>query len=392
MLKLEVHATEERARAATLHLPHGSVRTPVFMPVGTQATVKGLTADQMAGAELDLDIVLANTYHLGLRPGGDALAALGGIHHFSRWPRNVLTDSGGFQMVSLLRFARVTERGVHFQSPVDGSRTLLTPERSVELQNQIGADVIMALDDVVPSTAADPARFEEATHRTLRWLDRCAAAHRRPREQHLFGIVQGGLDARLRDICLRGLVQRDLPGYAIGGLAGGEDKAAFWRVVEQCAAALPAHKPRYCMGVGYPADLLVCVALGVDMFDSVYPARTARFGTALVDGRGGALKIKSSQAAGDHRPIADDCPCACCQKYSRAYLNALMARDATVAGELLTLHNVSYLTRLMRGARAAIADGEFERFVGRWFLAQHPERDYPNWVRDALAAARVSLL
>ncbi|GJP49967.1 hypothetical protein CLOM_g9122 [Closterium sp. NIES-68] len=206
------------------------------------------------------------------------------------WPRGLLTDSGGFQMVSLLHLADITERGVEFQSPVDGSRMLLTPEESIAIQvnlqatptqlpgaqNKIGADIIMALDDVVSSLVSGP-RIEEATHRTLRWMDRCMQAHSRPHDQNLFGIVQGGLDPTLRDICLKGLIQRDLPGYAIGGLAGGEDKDAFWRVVAQCTAALPANKPRYVMGVGYPLDIVVCSALGADMYDCVYPTRTARF-------------------------------------------------------------------------------------------------------------------
>ncbi|KAK4538188.1 hypothetical protein CDCA_CDCA16G4213 [Cyanidium caldarium] len=381
------------ARAGTLHLPHGPVRTPVFMPVGTQATVKGLTNAQMTdGDGLDLDICLANTYHLGLRPGGDALEALGGIHTFSRWPRNVLTDSGGFQMVSLLQFSQVTEHGVHFQSPVDGSAMLLTPERSMELQNQIGADIIMALDDVVPATATDAARFAEATERTIRWLDRCIRAHRRPQQQLLFGIVQGGLDTSLRQRCLQQIVQRPLPGYAIGGLAGGEEKRQFWRVVQQCTATLPPDRPRYCMGVGYPADLLVCVALGVDMFDCVYPARTARFGSALVDGPApGVLKVRAADMAADYRPLSADCPQRCCRAYSRAYLHVLAARDASVVAQLLTLHNVAYLTRLMRRARQAIAEGDFPSWVQRWFRQQYPQHDYPNWVCEALAAAGLPL-
>ncbi|KAF6002727.1 Queuine tRNA-ribosyltransferase catalytic subunit 1 [Cyanidiococcus yangmingshanensis] len=386
-----LQANDGDARAGVLHLGHGPVRTPVFMPVGTQATVKSVTSDQLA--DLDLDIILANTFHLGLRPGGETLSALGGVHTFANWPRNVLTDSGGFQMVSLLQLATISEEGVHFQSPVDGAQVLLTPELSIRLQNQIGADIIMALDDVVPTTASDPERFKEATARTIRWLDRCIAAHTRPREQLLFGIVQGGLDTELRCHCLNELATRDLPGYAIGGLAGGEEKDKFWRVVRQCTQLLPREKPRYCMGVGYPEDLLVCVALGVDMFDCVYPARTARFGSALVDGPApGILKVRSAGMFADSRPIEPQCPCECCRHYSRAYLHVLMNRDPAVVGHVLTVHNISYLTRLMRSAREAIFTGSFANYLQRWFARRYPSGAYPNWVRDALATCGVGLI
>ncbi|KDO81050.1 hypothetical protein CISIN_1g0377181mg, partial [Citrus sinensis] len=258
-LRFEVLGRFNRARAAQLTLPHFVCQTPLFMPVGTQGTIKGLTTDQLE--EIGCQIILGNTYHLALRPTSELIDELGGLHKFMNWPRALLTDSGGFQMVSLLHLADITEKGVTFQSPVDGKPMLLTPEESIQIQNRIGADIIMALDDVVRTTIT---------------------AHKRPHEQNLFGIVQGGLDPVLRDICVRGLVDRNLPGYAIGGLAGGEDKDSFWRVVAQCTAALPEDKPRYVMGVGYPLDIVVCSALGADMYDCVYPTRTARFGTALV--------------------------------------------------------------------------------------------------------------
>lgn len=237
-----------------------------------------------------------------------------------RWPRGTLTDSGGFQMVSLSRFAVVSEAGVQFQSPVDGSEMLLTPEVSIGIQNELGADIIMALDDVVSSVTTGP-RVADAAARTVRWIDRCVAAHARPARQSLFGIVQGGLDLRLRGECAAALVARDLPGYAVGGLSGGEDKGSFWRAVAASLAALPAGKPRYCMGVGYPEDLVVCVALGADMFDCVYPARTARFGTALV--RGGLLKLRAAAMAADFGPVDAACPCEVCATYTRSYLHAL---------------------------------------------------------------------
>lgn len=388
-LRLEIHATWNKARACTLHLPHHSALTPMFMPVGTQAAIKGLAPEQLLHPTVDAQLILANTYHLALRPGGDVVRDMGGVHGFMNWPRAVLTDSGGFQMVSLLRFSSVTEQGVHFQSPVDGTEMLLTPEKSVQIQNDIGADIIMALDDVVPSTTTGP-RVEDACHRTLRWIDRCIAAHARPTEQSLFGIVQGGLDHRLRELCCKGLVEKDLPGYAVGGLSGGEAKDVFWKVVDQCTDLLPNDKPRYCMGVGYPEDLVVCVALGADMFDCVYPARTARFGTALVPS--GLLKIRNASMATDSRPIQADCECYTCRNYSRSYLHFLGPKEGSVGAQLLTLHNIAYLTRLMRKARQAIIDGEFERFVQKYMLALYPDKKYPKWSSDALKKAGVTLL
>ncbi|OSX68273.1 hypothetical protein BU14_3106s0001, partial [Porphyra umbilicalis] len=319
----------------------------MFMPVGTQATVKGVAPVQLADAPVDAQVVLGNTYHLGLRPGGAVVDALGGVGRMMRWPRGVLTDSGGFQMVSLSRFAVVSEAGVCFQSPVDGSEILLTPEVSIGIQNQLGADIIMALDDVVSSVTTGP-RVAEASARTVRWIDRCVAAHARPARQSLFGIVQGGLDVRLRAECAAALVARNLPGYAVGGLSGGEDKGAFWRCVAVTLDALPADKPRYCMGVGYPEDLVVCVALGADMFDCVYPARTARFGTALVPG--GLLKLRSAAMAADFGPVDAACGCSTCATTTRSYLHALAGgggEGTAIAGQLLTLHNVAYLTGLM---------------------------------------------
>jgi queuine tRNA-ribosyltransferase catalytic subunit len=388
-LRLEIHATWNKARACTLHLPHHSAITPMFMPVGTQASIKGLESGQLLDPAVDAQVVLGNTYHLALRPGADLVDHMGGLHSFMNWPRGILTDSGGFQMVSLVKFSSVSEEGVNFQSPVDGTAMLLTPEHSIGLQNQLGADIIMQLDDVVASTTTGP-RVEEACHRTLRWMDRCISAHAKPLEQNLFGIVQGGLDARLRKLCCTELVKRNLPGYAIGGLSGGEEKDLFWKVVDQCTSILPASKPRYCMGVGYPEDLIVCVALGADMFDCVYPARTARFGTALVPT--GLLKIRWKSMATDFRPIEDGCECYTCLKYSRAYLHALNPKDNTVGAQLLTLHNVSYLTRLMKRARSAIIEGQFQSFVQNFMQTLHPERRYPDWAQAALLHAGISLL
>jgi queuine tRNA-ribosyltransferase len=388
-LRLEVVAQWGRARATRLHLPHGVVETPIFMPVGTQGTIKGLTPQQVeaCGAQ----IILGNTYHLALRPGAQVMRELGGLHKFMGWRRNILTDSGGFQMVSLLQLAEIKEEGVHFRSPVDGSAMLLTPEKSIELQNAIGADVIMALDDVVSSTLQDRARVHEAMERTLRWIDRCVAAHRRPHDQNLFGIVQGGLHADLRQRCLEELVRRDLPGYAIGGLSGGEDKASFWRMVALCTrpgTGLPTHKPRYCMGVGYALDLVVCAALGVDMFDCVFPSRTARFGTALVDE--GNLNLRKAAFAQDMRPIDPACPCFACRNLTRAYLHTVAAREA-VGGVLLTQHNITYLLGLMRRTRQAIIDGSLPAFVRGFVAKQFPSGPVPVWVVEALAEAGIEV-
>lgn len=388
-LRFEVIATWNKARASTLHLPHHSALTPMFMPVGTQATIKGIEPSQLLDESVNAQVSLGNTYHLALRPGGEVIAQLGGLHKFMNWPRGLLTDSGGFQMVSLSRFSRVTEQGVLFQSPVDGSEMLLTPERSVRIQNDIGADIIMALDDVVPSTLTGP-RVEEACHRTLRWIDRCDSAHSRKSEQNLFGIVQGGLDPCLRKLCCKGLIERDLPGYAVGGLSGGEAKDSFWRTVDLCTDELPISKPRYCMGVGFPLDLVVCVALGADMFDCVYPARTARFGTALVPS--GLLKMRQAAMAKDFRPIMEGCRCFTCTKYSRAYLHMLSPKETGVVAQLITLHNIAYLTQLMLRARQAIINGSFERFVQEFLIALHPDKIYPKWAVDALEKAGVTLL
>lgn len=233
-LAFQVHTRLKCARAGTIHLPHGKVRTPVFMPVGTKGTIKGLSSHQLYEESLSPEIILGNTYHLALQPGTELIADFGGLHKFMNWKNNLLTDSGGFQMVSLLKLAEITEEGVKFRSPIDGTEMMLTPEQSIFFQNQIGADICMQLDDVVSSVSDSTERFEEATARSVRWLDRCIAAHKRPSEQNLFGIIQGGLDVSLggmRERCLEEMLKRNLPGYAIGGLAGGEDKSSFWRVV-----------------------------------------------------------------------------------------------------------------------------------------------------------------
>ncbi len=416
-LKFEVVARHGKARASRMTLPHYTAHTPMFMPVGTQGTVKGLTSHQLE--ELDCHVILGNTYHLGLRPGGDLLEKMGGLHQLMRWDRGMLTDSGGFQMVSLLHLAEITEQGVKFQSPHDGSEMMLTPEESMHIQNQIGADIMMALDDVVHSTTGEKelemeyngytggmARVAEATDRTTRWLDRCIAAHKRPNEQNLFAIIQGGLDKDLRKKSLDDLIARNTPGYAIGGLSGGEAKSEFWRVVDQCTDHLPEDKPRYCMGVGFPLDLVVCSSLGVDMCDCVYPTRTARFGTALTwgshsppdpdkppnDSGACVLRLKGAAMAADLRPVDETCECAVCKTFSRAYLHQLFCARSEVAASLLTYHNVYYMMRLMRTLRQSIIDGNYPEYVADFMLRMYPDGRYPEWAAEALQKGEISLV
>jgi tRNA-guanine transglycosylase len=338
--------------------------------------------------DLNCNLLLGNTYHLGNYPGVEVLEKYGGLHKFMSWDRNILTDSGGFQMVSLLKLAQITEEGVEFESPVDGSRMLLTPEESMRIQNAIGADIMMALDDVV-SPDSTPERIEEACHRTLRWIDRCINAHAKKDTQNLFPIVQGGLDSQLRELCLDSLITKDLPGYAIGGLSGGEDKEHFWRVVAQCTSKLPADKPRYLMGVGYPVDLVVCACLGVDMFDCVFATRTARFGQALT--RYGFLRLKNVDMKDDLRPIDSSCGCYTCQKHTRAYLWRIVTKEQA-ACHLITIHNLHYLLNLMLSLRDSIMEGTLVSFVNSFLKDWHGGySNIPAWVFNAMSEAKIPI-
>jgi len=375
-----------KARTGLMKLPHYTVELPMFMPVGTQGTMKGLLPDQVkdAGAQ----IILGNTYHLGMRPGTELLDQFSGLHNFMKWDRALLTDSGGFQMVSLLELAEITEDGVKFKSPYDGAEIMLTPEKSIEFQNSIGADIMMQLDDVVNVTETEYERFKTATYRTTRWLDRCIAANKNPNTQNLFPIIQGGLFPDLRKVSLEQLIARDAPGYAIGGLSGGEDKDKFWPTVHLCTDHLPRNKPRYCMGVGFAVDLVVCVALGVDMFDCVFPTRTARFGCALVDN--GQLNLRQKEFAQDFSPIDENCDCSTCKNYTRAYLNTIVTKE-TVACHLLSIHNISYLLRLMSTMRESIKKGDFVEFVQNFMAKYYKGKEYPQWIIDSLSAVKINL-
>ncbi|XP_067001885.1 queuine tRNA-ribosyltransferase catalytic subunit [Anabrus simplex] len=375
-----------KARTGLMALPHYEVETPVFMPVGTQGTLKGLLPDQLE--KLDCQIILGNTYHLGTRPGPELIEKAGGLHNFMGWRRALLTDSGGFQMVSLLQLAEIEEEGVKFQSPYDSSQfMMLSPEHSIEIQNSIGADIIMQLDDVVKSTITGP-RVEEAMHRTTRWLDRCLKAHKKPETQNIFPIVQGGLDSALRAESARQLTKRDVRGFAIGGLSGGESKDDFWRMVHLSTNILPEDKPRYLMGVGFATDLIVCCALGVDMFDCVFPTRTARFGCALV--ATGQLNLKHKIYSKDFQSIDEKCGCSTCKHYTRAYLHSIVTNE-TVACHLLTVHNVAFQMQLMKSIRESIKVQKFPEFVRSFMLGMFPDKNYPQWIVDALNAVNIKL-
>ncbi|RMZ81497.1 hypothetical protein DV738_g2290, partial [Chaetothyriales sp. CBS 135597] len=391
--ELKGQCSTSKARASRLHLAHGTVDLPVFMPVATQASLKGLTPEQLEATGCRL--CLNNTYHLGLKPGQAVLDALGGAHKLQGWKYNILTDSGGFQMVSLLKLATVTEEGVRFLSPHDGSPMLLTPEHSIGLQNSIGSDIMMQLDDVVQTTLPDRARMAEAMERSVRWLDRCIAAHRKPESQSLFCIIQGGLDLELRRECCRQMVARDTPGIAIGGLSGGEAKADFCKVVDTCTGMLPDHKPRYVMGIGYPEDIVVAVALGADMFDCVWPTRTARFGNAITSG--GVLHLRHASFANDFSPIAPDCECVCCRSredgglgVTRAYIHHLAAKE-TVGAHLLTMHNVHHMLALMRSVRTAILEDRYPAFVKEFFVRYFPGKPAPEWAVEALSGVGIAI-
>ncbi|KAH6605327.1 hypothetical protein Trco_007034 [Trichoderma cornu-damae] len=391
--ELVAKCSTTRARASILTLPHGPVQLPVFMPVATQASLKGLTPEQLE--ETGCRLCLNNTYHLGLKPGQEILDAVGGAHKLQGWNHNLLTDSGGFQMVSLLKLATITEEGVRFLSPHDGSPMLLTPEHSIGLQNTIGSDIIMQLDDVLVTTSPDKARMREAMERSVRWLDRCIAAHKNPHGQNLFCIIQGGLDVDMRRECCEEMLARDTPGIAIGGLSGGEAKADYCRVVETCTALLPDLKPRYVMGIGYPEDLIVSVALGSDMFDCVWPTRTARFGNAIT--KHGVLNIRNSKYAADFGPIEPGCGCMCCRGgedgmgITRAFIHHNASKE-TVAAHLLTIHNVWYQLQLMRDIRQAIVEDRFPAYIRQFFAWLYADKSqYPEWAVEALKKVNVDL-
>ncbi|KAL1242973.1 Queuine tRNA-ribosyltransferase catalytic subunit [Trichinella spiralis] len=320
--------------------------TPVFMPVGTQGTLKGILTEQLK--DLGYNLLLSNTYHLGHRPGSKTVQMAGGLHKFMNWNSCILTDSGGFQMVSLAKLMNISEE---------------------EIQNSLGADIIMQLDDVVPSLTVGP-RVEEAMYRSVRWLDRCIAANRRPNEQNLFPIVQGGLDPTLRIKSAQEICQRNCPGYAVGGLSGGEDKNQFWRMVS------------------ISVDLLVCVALGMDMFDCVFPTRTARFGRALIPG--GSLNLKKAKYSTDFKSIQEGCDCYTCKTFTRSYLCSVAVHE-TIGCHLITIHNLHYQIMLMKEIRQSIIEQRFDTFVKDTLKLHYPKEDYPTWLANSMQSVGIKL-
>lgn len=353
MFEFQITAKNNRARTATFNTMHGSLQTPVFAPVGTQATVKALTPAQLA--ELGASLVLANTYHLYLRPGDDLVAELGGLHRFMRWPKPMLTDSGGFQVFSLAQTRVVDDDGVTFRSHIDGSEHRFTPERSIRIQENLGADIIMAFDECADPN--DPGYIRKATERTHRWAERSLKAKRRA-DQALFGIVQGGIDPDLRVASAQFIASLDTPGIAIGGLSVGETKDEMHATLDVVTPLLPENKPRYLMGVGTPEDIINGIARGIDIFDCVLPTRLARH--HAVFSPKGRLNMMNATFARDERPIDDDCDCYTCKSFTRAYIRHLIVAKELLAGTLLSIHNLRALIRLVEEIRGYIVEGSFE--------------------------------
>jgi queuine tRNA-ribosyltransferase len=369
MLTFAVEKTDSFARLGRMELPHGTVHTPCFMPVGTQGSVKTLTPAE--AADSGAEIIVCNTYHLYLRPGHKRVQAAGGLAKFIGWNRPILTDSGGFQVYSLAALTRVTDEGAEFQSHVDGSRHLFTPELVVEIQEALGSDIAMCLDECPPYPVSRPVA-EAAAARTSLWAERCSRA--RLAQTNLFGIVQGATYADLRESSAKSLTELDLPGYAIGGLCLGEPSKVTYDMVGRVALVLPVDRPRYLMGAGYPEDIIAAVRLGVDMFDCVLPTRNGRTGTAFVSS--GRVAIRNSRHADDLGALDPQCDCYTCRNFTRAYLRHLFVVGEALGPKLLTLHNVRFYQRLMQGIRTAIEQGALEswssEFLDRYRSSAEP--------------------
>jgi len=356
MFEYKIHARQGRARAGTFSTPHGELQTPVFAPVGTQATVKTLTPAQLD--ELGASLVLSNTYHLYLRPGDALVAEMGGLHEFMRWPHPMLTDSGGFQVFSLAQTRKIDDNGVTFKSHIDGSTHRFTPEKSIAIQENLGADIIMAFDECADPN--DAVYIRTAMERTHRWAERSLNAKRRD-DQALFGIVQGGVDPALRAASAGFISSLPFPGIAIGGLSVGETKAEMHATLDVVTPLLPENKPRYLMGVGTPEDLINGIARGIDIFDCVLPTRLARHHSAFSPE--GRLNLMNATFARDRRPIDAGCDCYTCRTFSRAYLRHLIVAKELLAGTLISIHNLHALVQLVSNIRRMIVDGSFEASV-----------------------------
>jgi len=375
--KFEIGATQGRARAGVFHTPRGSVETPVFMPVGTLATVKALDPEDLRA--MHAQIILSNAYHLHLRPGDELVKRMGGLHRFMAWDGPILTDSGGFQVFSLASLNSVTEDGVQFKSHIDGSPRAFTPESVMQIETNLGADVIMQFDHVIPGQS-DHAAAKDASERSLRWLERCREEFTRLHEidgaptQALFPIVQGGIHADLRRAAAAHIASdANWHGIAIGGLSVGEEKPAMYEMLDVCDDAIPRDRPRYLMGVGFPEDLVEGVARGVDLFDCVAPTRMGRNAAAFSPT--GRINLRNAAHREDPRPLDETCGCTTCRRFSRAYLRHLVTSDEILALRLLSLHNVHFLIALMRRAREAIRAGTFDAWSRDWLARYHSKPD-----------------
>ncbi|MBM7691894.1 queuine tRNA-ribosyltransferase [Peribacillus deserti] len=350
------------ARLGIVHTPHGSFETPVFMPVGTLATVKTMSPEELTA--IGAGIILSNTYHLWLRPGNEIVREAGGLHKFMNWDKAILTDSGGFQVFSLSEFRKIEEEGVHFRNHLNGDKLFLSPEKAMHIQNDLGSDIMMAFDECPPFPATHE-YMKKSVERTSRWAERCLQAHNRPQDQGLFGIVQGGEYEDLRKMSAQDLTSLDFPGYAVGGLSVGEPKDVMNRVLEFTTPLLPADKPRYLMGVGSPDSLIDGAIRGIDMFDCVLPTRIARNGTLMTSN--GRVVIKNAKYAKDFGPLDENCSCHVCQNYSRAYIRHLIRCEETLGIRLTTYHNLHFLVNLMEQVRQAIREDRLGDFREEFF-------------------------
>ena len=350
------------ARLGVLHTPHGDIETPIFMPVGTQATVKSMTPEELK--EIGSQIILSNTYHLYLRPGHELVKKAGGLHEFMHWDKPILTDSGGFQVFSLGPLRKISEEGVEFRSHLDGSKHFLTPEKAMEIQNALGSDIMMAFDECAPYPASRE-YVKNSLERTTRWLERCKEAHKNPEKQALFGIIQGGMYKDLREQSAKEITAIDLPGYAIGGLSVGEPKPMMYDILEHTTPFMPVDKPRYLMGVGSPDDLIEGVIRGVDMFDCVLPTRIARNGTAMTSQ--GKVVVRNATYAEDFTPLDPECDCYTCRNYTKAYIRHLIKTNEILGARLITTHNLHFLLKLMENIRQAIREDRLLDFKEEFF-------------------------
>ena len=364
-MKFDLLKTDGQARRGQMQFERGTIETPVFMPVGTAGTVKAMTTAEVEA--LGAEIILGNTFHLMLRPGTEVISQHGDLHNFMNWQKPILTDSGGFQVYSLAKLRKITEKGVEFQSPINGDKWFLGPEEAIQVQHELGADIVMIFDECTPFPASED-ETRVSMELSLRWAERSKTAHG-DNPAALFGIIQGGMYEGLRSESLAGLMSMGFDGYAIGGLSVGEPKEDMQRILQHVAAEMPQHKPRYLMGVGTPEDLVNAVSHGIDMFDCVLPTRNARNGWLYTST--GVVKIKNAEYEKDTRPLDENCACDTCQNYSRSYLRHLLRNNEILGSRLNTLHNLHFYLNLMGEMRETIAEGKFEQFKQLFFEKRH---------------------